>query len=74
MLFYAHSREDSGEDDWQPLHEHLEKVACLARSFAAAFKAGDWGYAAGHVTHPPHGRGSQMALREKEEEWKKTTM
>ncbi len=48
MLFYAHSREDFGEDKWQTLSEHLEQVANLARIFASDFGAGDWGYAAGY--------------------------
>lgn len=33
--------------DWQPLEEHLKNVAEMARLFADAFGAGDWGYLAG---------------------------
>ncbi|MDO4732502.1 MAG: CRISPR-associated helicase Cas3' [Bacillota bacterium] len=40
----AHIREDGEE---QNLNSHLQGTAELARSFAAAFGAGDWGYAAG---------------------------
>lgn len=45
--FYAHSKEHEPPDHWQPLDEHLKKVAELARSFADEFGAGDWGYLAG---------------------------
>lgn len=46
--YYAHSLE--GVDDkalWQPLENHLRQTAVLAQSFAAAWKAGQWGYLAG---------------------------
>jgi CRISPR-associated endonuclease/helicase Cas3 len=41
--FYAHSTESKKKDDWQLLEDHLEKVASLAKSFAAVFGAGQWG-------------------------------
>ena len=49
--YYAHSDpsgvrpEEGGR--WQPLGEHLEQTAQLARDFAEAFGAGEWGYLAG---------------------------
>jgi CRISPR-associated endonuclease/helicase Cas3 len=46
-MFYAHSKEGCPPDRWHPLDEHLKKVAELARSFAEAFGAGEWGYLAG---------------------------
>ncbi len=45
--FYAHSTDNPDKSDWQPLEEHLEGVATLAKKFAAVFGAGDWGRAAG---------------------------
>lgn len=45
--YYAHSIEGKLHSDWQPLDEHLKNVAEMARSFADAFGAGDWGYLAG---------------------------
>ncbi len=45
--YYAHSLDGSPPSDWQPLEEHLKNVAEMARSFADAFGAGDWGYLAG---------------------------
>ena len=45
--YYAHSLEGKPPSDWQPLEEHLKNVAEMARSFADAFNAGDWGYLAG---------------------------
>lgn len=48
--YYAHS-DPTGrgpeEGGWQLLSEHLEETAKLARQFADAFGAGDWGYLAG---------------------------
>ena len=45
--YFAHSTSRPDRADWQPLHEHLQEVACLARKRAAKFGAGDWGYVAG---------------------------
>jgi len=45
--YYAHSIENQPPINWQPLDEHLKNVAEMARSFAEAFGAGDWGYLAG---------------------------
>ena len=42
---WAHSANAAGE--WHDLHQHLESVAGLARNFAEAFGASNWGYAAG---------------------------
>ncbi len=45
--FYAHSLPGRPPEAWQPLEEHLENVARLARSFAEPFGAGDWAHLAG---------------------------
>ena len=46
--FYAHAPEaGSTRTDWHVLRTHLETVASLARRFADAFGAGEWGYIAG---------------------------
>jgi CRISPR-associated endonuclease/helicase Cas3 len=45
--YYAHSLDGKPPKDWQPLEEHLKNVAEMARSFATAFGAGEWGYLAG---------------------------
>ena len=45
--FYAHTKDNEPPDRWQPLEDHLKRVAELARSFADEFRAGDWGYKAG---------------------------
>jgi CRISPR-associated endonuclease/helicase Cas3 len=51
--FYAHTDPENPEllpengGRWQLLKDHLEQTARLARQFASAFKAGDWGYLAG---------------------------
>ena len=48
IKFYAHSLPDNPDrDTWQPLQEHLRETAKLAKDFAAAFNAGQWGYLAG---------------------------
>jgi len=44
--FYAHTNGSPDRKDWQPLKEHLENVATLAKQFADKFNAGDWGYIA----------------------------
>ncbi len=44
--YYAHTLDGKPPSDWQPLEEHLKNVAKMARLFADAFGAGDWGYLA----------------------------
>src|SRR5436309_8756451 len=44
-MYYAHS--GPSRDCWEPLREHLSDVAERARSFAAAFGAGEEAYLAG---------------------------
>lgn len=45
--FYAHSKDKEPPECWQPLADHLLRVAEMARSFADEFGAGDWGYLSG---------------------------
>ena len=45
--FYAHSRADTPQDQWQPLEKHLREVAHKAAEFAAAFASADWAHNAG---------------------------
>lgn len=45
--YFAHSGRDDPADGWQRLSDHLLAVAARAASFADAFGARDWGYAAG---------------------------
>ena len=45
--YYAHSKENQPPINWQPLEDHLNNVAKMARSFAEPFGAGDWAYLAG---------------------------
>lgn len=45
--YYAHSLDGKTSSEWQPLEGHLKNVAEMARLFAEAFGAGDWGYLAG---------------------------
>ncbi|MBN1545815.1 MAG: CRISPR-associated helicase Cas3' [Syntrophaceae bacterium] len=47
MDFYAHTNGSSDRENWQPLKEHLQNVANLAKTFAEKFNAGEWGYIAG---------------------------
>jgi CRISPR-associated endonuclease/helicase Cas3 len=44
---YAHSLANHPDSDWEPLVDHLHKVADLAADFAAAFDAREWGRLAG---------------------------
>lgn len=44
---YAHSLPDRPESDWEPLIDHLDRVADRAREFASTFDAADWGELAG---------------------------
>jgi len=41
--YYAHSLEGKPTSDWQPLEEHLQKVAKIAAEFAHYFGASEWG-------------------------------
>jgi CRISPR-associated endonuclease/helicase Cas3 len=45
VKFYAHTTDDGRP--WEPLEEHLQKVADLAGTFADAFGAEEWGRLAG---------------------------
>ncbi len=45
--YYAHTLEGKVPSEWQPLEEHLKNVAEMARLFAMAFGAGDWGLSRG---------------------------
>lgn len=45
--FYAHSRPDTPQGQWQPLDKHLREVAHKAAEFAAAFASADWAHNAG---------------------------
>lgn len=45
--YYAHTRDDTGPEGWEPLSRHLDEVAELASGFASAFGASDWGRLAG---------------------------
>ena len=45
--YYAHSLPDKPKEEWQRLEDHLRNVAEMAKGFADAFGAGEWGYLAG---------------------------
>lgn len=47
MKFYAHSLEGRDPGDWEPLEDHLRRVAELAAKFTAKWGAGEWGSLAG---------------------------
>jgi len=47
MYYYAHSTKKPDKSDWQPLKDHLTKVATLSRDFANDFSAGDLAYDSG---------------------------
>jgi len=61
--YYAHSLDGKPPSDWQPLEEHLKNVAEMARLFADAFGAGDWGYLAGLKKRPFSGASGQRYYR-----------
>jgi len=44
---YAHTAKDKPVSEWHELDDHLAEVAKMARAFAEAFGAGDWGECAG---------------------------
>ena len=45
--YWAHSKEDLPEKEWQTIEAHSRGVADLAKDFASQFDAANWGYAAG---------------------------
>lgn len=45
--FFAHTKPGAPEAEWEPLHQHLGKVADLAARFAASFDAEEWARVAG---------------------------
>jgi len=45
--YYAHSLEGRPPEEWQPLDEHLNNVAEMARDFAKPFGGEHWAYLAG---------------------------
>lgn len=47
MTYFAHTLEGRSPEDWEPLEDHLHKVAKIAGEFAAAFGAKEWGRLAG---------------------------
>ena len=45
MNYYAHTKEgDPNPEHRQPLKDHLNNTANLAKKFPEKFNAGDWGY------------------------------
>jgi CRISPR-associated endonuclease/helicase Cas3 len=46
-MHYAHTGQQTDGSDWQPLKDHLEQVAQLARTRANTFHAGDWAHLTG---------------------------
>jgi CRISPR-associated endonuclease/helicase Cas3 len=46
-LFYAHSKSGEPLERWQPLEDHLTRVAGMARFSPNKSGAGGWGYLAG---------------------------
>lgn len=47
MIFYAHSKKDHDEKDWQLLLNHLIQVAKMAADFAFPFGGSSWAYFCG---------------------------
>lgn len=45
--YYAHSLEGKPPEEWQPLSDHLEKVAGIAEKSATLFASGDWAWNGG---------------------------
>lgn len=45
--YFAHSKPNHPQDEWEPLEAHLEKVARLAQRFGEKLGVGDWCYLAG---------------------------
>ncbi|MDG3002826.1 CRISPR-associated endonuclease Cas3'' [Paludisphaera mucosa] len=46
---FAHTLEGEGMECWQPLMDHLERVAKLVETHATAFDSSAWGKLAGHL-------------------------
>lgn len=46
-IFFAHSRSNSPPETWEPLDQHLRRVADVAAQFAESFESAEWGRAAG---------------------------
>ena len=46
-MFYAHTTKNPDKSDWQPLKDHLTKVAKISQQFADDFNAGELAYASG---------------------------
>ena len=47
LTCYAHSLEGRLPNEWEPLADHLQRVAELAAEFAKKFEATEWGRIAG---------------------------
>ncbi|MDY6832060.1 MAG: CRISPR-associated endonuclease Cas3'' [Thermodesulfobacteriota bacterium] len=47
MTVYAHSKKNEPPEKWQPLEDHLKKVAERTAECAAKFQSADWGWNAG---------------------------
>ncbi len=46
--FFGHTKPGCpDQDQWEPLEDHLNNVACRARDFGSAIGAADWAYVAG---------------------------
>ena len=48
-MFFAHSKEGEDRDDWQPLREHLQNTAEMAREFGRSANVSEMAYIAGLV-------------------------
>lgn len=49
VQYYAHTRENADESQWQTLEDHLYAVGEMAASFASSFGAADWARLMGNV-------------------------
>lgn len=49
MKYYAHSKENAPQDEWQSLEEHADAVAEKAAGFAAPFKSAQWAWWLGEL-------------------------
>ena len=47
--YFAHTREDAPQEQWQLLIDHLSAVAERSASFASDFGAGEWARVLGMV-------------------------
>lgn len=50
MIYYAHTKKETEQEDWQTLNDHLQNVSEKAATFTNVFKAEGWGKIAG-LTH-----------------------